>query len=134
MTLTKCSFSAVVVDQETFQAGIQKRNVIETGGRNLMAPSLSSGQLKKEEDRCRKFAFCMSGIGGFIPLIFNINIQLDATVTNFIVNYNQLNMFRAIISPISRNRLCLQLHRRCCQDAANRQHRRCIIPQAVNTV
>ena len=50
MTLTKCSFSAVVVDQETFKAAIQKRNVIETRGRNLMAPSLSSGQLKKEED------------------------------------------------------------------------------------
>ena len=50
MTLTKCSFSAVAVDQETFQAAIQKRNVMETGGRNMMAPSLSSGQLKKEED------------------------------------------------------------------------------------
>jgi len=27
----------------------------------------------------------------------NINSQLDATITNFIDNYNQLNMFRAII-------------------------------------
>ena len=25
----------------------------------------------------------------------NINSQLDATITNFIDNYNQLNMFRA---------------------------------------
>ena len=40
----------------------------------------------------------------------NINSQLDATITNFIDNFNQLNMFRAIISPILRNnRLCLQL-------------------------
>ena len=40
----------------------------------------------------------------------NINSQLDATITNFIDNYNQLNMFRAIISPIIRiNRLFLQL-------------------------
>ena len=40
----------------------------------------------------------------------NINIQLDATITNFIDNYNQLNTFRAIISPILRStRLCLQL-------------------------
>jgi len=40
----------------------------------------------------------------------NINSQLDATLTNFIDNYNQLNMFRAIISPILRStRLCLQL-------------------------
>jgi len=60
----------------------------------------------------------------------NINSQLDATITNFIDNYNQLNMFRAIISSILRSiRLCLQLvvpvqrtgH------AASRQHRRCII-------
>jgi len=40
----------------------------------------------------------------------NINSQLDAIITNFIDNYNQLNMFRAIISPIlSSSRLCLQL-------------------------
>ena len=30
----------------------------------------------------------------------NINSQIDVTVTDFIDNYNQLNMFRAIISPI----------------------------------
>jgi len=28
----------------------------------------------------------------------NVNSQLDATITNFIDNYNQLNMFRATIS------------------------------------
>ena len=40
----------------------------------------------------------------------NINSQLDAIVTNFVDNYNQLSMFRAIISPILRStRLCLQL-------------------------
>jgi hypothetical protein len=40
----------------------------------------------------------------------NINSQLDATIKNFIDNYDQLNMFRAIISPIlMRIRLCLQL-------------------------
>jgi len=39
----------------------------------------------------------------------NTNNQLDATITNFIDDYNQLNMFRAIISPILRStRLCLQ--------------------------
>jgi len=38
----------------------------------------------------------------------NINNQLYATITNFIDNYNQLNMFWAIISPILRStRLCL---------------------------
>jgi len=40
----------------------------------------------------------------------NVNSQLDATITNFIDSYNQLNMFRATISPIlMSNRLCLQL-------------------------
>ena len=40
----------------------------------------------------------------------NINSQLDTTITDFIDNYNQLSMFRAIISPILRStRLCLQL-------------------------
>jgi len=40
----------------------------------------------------------------------NINSQLDATITNLIDNYNQLNTFRAIISRILRSaRLCLQL-------------------------
>ena len=40
----------------------------------------------------------------------NINNHLYATITNFIDNFNQLNMFRAIISPILRStRLCLQL-------------------------
>jgi len=29
----------------------------------------------------------------------NINGQLDAKITNFIYNYNQLNMFRAKLSP-----------------------------------
>ena len=39
-----------------------------------------------------------------------INSQLDTTITNFIDNYNQLNMFRAVISPILRSTsLCLQL-------------------------
>jgi len=50
MTLKKCSFSVVVFDQVTFQAGIQKRNVMENGGRNLMDPSVSYGQVKTEED------------------------------------------------------------------------------------
>jgi len=40
----------------------------------------------------------------------NINNQLDATITVFINNPYQLNMFRAIISPILRiTRLCLRL-------------------------
>ena len=40
----------------------------------------------------------------------NINNQLDAKITYLIDNYNRLNMFRAIISPILRTtRLCLQL-------------------------
>jgi len=44
----------------------------------------------------------------------NINSQLDATITHFIDNYNQLNMFRATISPILRStRLCLQLVVQC---------------------
>jgi len=41
---------------------------------------------------------------------YKINSQLDATITHLSDNYNQLNMFRAIISPILRStRLCLQL-------------------------
>ena len=48
----------------------------------------------------------------------NINNKLDATIMAFINNPNQLNMFRAMISPILRStRLCLQacdiMHRRC---------------------
>jgi len=44
-----------------------------------------------------------------INLKNNINSQLDVTITNFIDNFNQLNMFRAIISPILRSiRLRLQ--------------------------
>jgi hypothetical protein len=40
----------------------------------------------------------------------DITSQLDATITNFIDNYNRLNMFRAIILPIlGSTRLCLQL-------------------------
>jgi len=73
-----------------------------------------------------------------ISVIFNnINSQLGATFTNVIDNYNRLNMFRAIISPILRNtRLCLQ-HRRCCllvTKMTSNHHRRFIIPQVVNTV
>ena len=49
-----------------------------------------------------------------MDLIFNINSQLDATITNFIDNYDQHNMFRAIISPVFRStRLCLQLMVQC---------------------
>jgi len=72
----------------------------------------------------------------------NINSQLDATITNFIDNYNQLNMFWAIISPILRSTgLCLQLVYNAPvilpagdKDVTSRQHRQCVIPQAVNTV
>jgi len=40
----------------------------------------------------------------------NVNGQIDATITNVIDNFNQLNVFRTIISPILRStRLCLQL-------------------------
>jgi len=47
----------------------------------------------------------------------------------FIDDFNQLIMFRAIISPIFRStRLCLQLMVQCTDDAAGRQHHRCIIP------
>jgi len=39
-----------------------------------------------------------------------INYQLYAIITNFVDNFNQLNMFRAIISPILRStRLCSQI-------------------------
>jgi len=49
----------------------------------------------------------------------NINGQLDAKITNLIHNYNQLNTFREMISPILRNaRLCLQLVVKCTGDAA----------------
>jgi len=49
----------------------------------------------------------------------NTNSRLDATITNFIDNYNQLNMFRAIIYPLLRStRLCLQLVVQCTDDAA----------------
>ena len=61
----------------------------------------------------------------------NSNSQIDTTITNFIDNYNQLNMFRAIVSPILRNNgLCLQLMVQCTGDAAITQHRRCIVPQS----
>jgi len=48
----------------------------------------------------------------------NINSQLEATITNFIDNYKQLNMFRAIISPILWSTktvftACGIMHRRC---------------------
>ena len=52
----------------------------------------------------------------------NINSQLDATITNFIDNFIQLEMFRAIISPILRStRMCLQLVVQCIGGAACRQ-------------
>ena len=53
------------------------------------------------------------------------------------MNYSsQLNMLRAIILSIFRNtRLCVTacgiMHPRCCRPAGGRQHRACIIPQAV---
>ena len=52
----------------------------------------------------------------------------------FIKNSNQLNMFRAMIPPIFRStRLCYSLwyNAPTMLPATGRQHRRCIIPQAV---
>jgi len=61
----------------------------------------------------------------------NINSQPGAITTNFTDNYNQINMFRAEISLILRStRLCLQLVVWSTDDAACRQHRRCVIPQS----
>ena len=52
----------------------------------------------------------------------NVNSQLDATITDFIDNFNQLDMFRAVISPILRStRLRLQLAVKCTGDAACHQ-------------
>jgi len=46
------------------------------------------------------------------------NNQLDATI-QFISDFNQLNMFRAIISPILRSTtLCLQLVVKCTEEVA----------------
>jgi len=47
----------------------------------------------------------------FIISVYSaLTLQAGATITNFIDNYSQLNMFRAIISSIlSSTRLCLQL-------------------------
>jgi len=57
-----------------------------------------------------KYIFLFDGCVTVHHWYKNINSQLDATIANFIDNYNQLNMFRAIISPILRStRLCLQL-------------------------
>ena len=51
-------------------------------------------------------------------------------------NSSQLNLFRTIILPILRStRLSVTafgiMHSRCCRPVAGRQHRGCIIPQAV---
>jgi len=47
---------------------------------------------------------------------------------NFINNFNQLNIFRAIISPILKStRLCLQLVVKSTDDAACWQHRRSVL-------
>jgi len=52
----------------------------------------------------------------------SLNSQLDAIITDFIYNYNQLNMFRAIIFHVLRStRQCLQLVVQCTDDAASRQ-------------
>jgi len=76
-----------------------------------------------------------------VPRYNNINNQVDVTITFFINNPNQLNMFRAMISPIFRStRLCLQIVVKCTGGAAGLdkvtcwQHRRYILPQAANTV
>jgi len=53
---------------------------------------------------------CCSTRLQYINSYDNTNNQLDATVMVFINDPNQLNMFRAMISPILRStRLCLQL-------------------------
>ena len=67
--------------------------------------------------------------------INNIDKQLDATVTAY-NNSSQRNMFWEIILLIfSSTRLCVTacgiMHTRCCRRATGRQHRVCIIPQAV---
>ena len=56
-------------------------------------------------------SFCQDILYFQISLYFNnINSQLDATIIILLANFNQLNIFRAIISPILRStRLCLQL-------------------------
>ena len=52
------------------------------------------------------FAYLVCEIPDFFELVkahccnSNMNSQVDTTITNAIDNYKQLNMFRAIISPI----------------------------------
>jgi len=63
------------------------------------------GRVRQAKDGDIKFNVCVTVHHWYN----NVNNQLDATITNFIDNYNQLNMFRAIISPIlRRTRLGLQ--------------------------
>ena len=68
--------------------------------------------MKKEQSvpKRRHIKFRSRGITQEKEYIKNINSQLDAKITNVIDNYNQLSMFRAIVSPILRNtRLCSHL-------------------------
>jgi len=70
----------------------------------------------------------------------HINSQLDATITVFIDNYNQLNMFRAIIPPILKSDAVYSLWYNApamlpAGDNDEVQLAKCFfIPQAVNTV
>jgi len=67
---------------------------------------------------CENTVFCCCKFGVCVTL-HHWYSKLDVTITDFIDNYNQLNMFRAIFSPILRNtRLCLQLVVECTGDAA----------------
>ena len=63
-------------------------------------------------DKCNKsISSASDDVMSNVRLVYNnINNQLDATITVFINNTHQLNVFRAMISPILRStRLCLQL-------------------------
>ena len=101
------------------------------------------------DTRCREWGFYAFSSSKSTKYVFdvsvtvhhwynNINSQLDVTI---IILFNHLNMFRAIMSPNLRStRLCLQLvvystddEVECCLLVSSRQHRQCIIPQAVNT-
>jgi len=76
-----------------------------------------SSSVKQSTTVYNKFEICVT-VRHWYSII---NSQLDASITNFIDNYKQLNMFRVIISPIRRSaRLCLQFVVQCTGGAACR--------------
>ena len=84
-------------------AGVMKDEVVQSVSRKTSAFEMSNSKFETFHTKMTQYFSAFDVCVTVHHTYSNTNSQLNATITNFIANYIQFSMFRAIISPILRS-------------------------------